>query len=142
MSLDAPSGVRLAREVVMNNGLAVLLVAAAAVWSVSTLAQSPPAAGRADAGVPVDAAQSTPADSTTLSVRGRIDKYDPSTRMLSLSTSNGTVQIPLPQATRIRRGWRRVDPAELGKLVGNRATVRYTRSGGNTIVASVHVFGK
>jgi hypothetical protein len=35
-----------------------------------------------------------------------------------------------------------VDPAELQKLAGNHATVRYTESGGIKIVESVHVFGK
>jgi hypothetical protein len=43
---------------------------------------------------------------------------------------------------RIRSGWHRVDVADLWKLAGDRATVRYTEAGGITTVESVHVFGK
>ena len=88
------------------------------------------------------AAQSTPSASTTLRMNGTIDKFDASTRILSLSTSNGTVQLPVAPAVRIRQGWHRVEPLELQKLAGYRATVRYSESEGNKTVESVHVFGK
>jgi hypothetical protein len=83
-----------------------------------------------------------PPASTTLRVRGTIDKYEASTRTLSLSTSSGTVQLPLATTTRISQGGHRVDALELQKLAGDHATVRYTESGGNKVVESVHVFGK
>jgi hypothetical protein len=86
--------------------------------------------------------QSMPTDSMTVSVRGTIEKFDPSTRILSLSTAHGTVQLPVPSSTRIRQGWRKVDASELQKRTGDRATVRYTESGGRKSVESVHVFGK
>ena len=89
-----------------------------------------------------DAAQSTPPGATTLRVRGTIDKYDASTRILSLSTSNGTVQLLLASTARIRQGWHKLDPLELRKLVGYRAAIGYSESGGNKTVESVHVFGK
>jgi hypothetical protein len=88
------------------------------------------------------AAQSTPTVPTTLRMNGTIDNFDASTRILSLSTANGTVQFPVASAVRIRQGWHKVEPQELQKLVGCRATVRYSESGGNKTVASVHVFGK
>ena len=75
-------------------------------------------------------------------MRGTIDKYDASTRILSLSTSNGTVQFPLASTARIRQGWHKLDPLELRKLVGYRAAIGYSESGGNKTVESVHVFGK
>ena len=86
-------------------------------------------------------AQAPPA-ATTLSVRGTIDKYEPSSRTLSLATSSGTVRLPLASTTRVSQGGHSVDAVELQKLAGERATVRYTESGGTRIVESVHVFGK
>lgn len=79
---------------------------------------------------------------TTLRVPGTIDKYDTSTRTLFLSTSNGKVQFPVPAAARIRRSGQTIDASQLAKLSGYRAAVRYSESGGNKTVESVHVFGK
>jgi hypothetical protein len=79
---------------------------------------------------------------TTLRARGTIDKFDSLTRTLVLSTPGGTLKFPVAPATRIRRGGQNVDPNELPKLSGNRATVRYTESGGDKTVESIHVFGK
>ena len=107
----------------MKKQLTMLVLAAALVSGVSMLAQAPPA-------------------STTLSVRGTIDNYDASSRTLSLSTSSGSVKFPVSPATRISQAGRKVEAAALQKLVGERATVRYTDSGGNRVVESVHVFGK
>jgi hypothetical protein len=105
----------------MNNRLNILLLSAAVVSG---------------------ATQSTPPASTTLRMNGTIDRFDASTRILSLSTSNGTVQFAVGSSARIRQGWHNVEPLELQKLAGYRATVRYSESGGNKTVESVHVFGK
>ena len=79
---------------------------------------------------------------TMLRVPGTIDTYDASTRTLSLSTANGKVQFALPSDARIRRGGQTIDASQLANLSGYRAAVRYSESGGNRTVASVHVFGK
>jgi hypothetical protein len=107
----------------MKKNLTVLLLSAMLAWGASVRAQGPPV-------------------STTLSVRGTIDKYDASRRTLSLSTSGGTVRFPVAPTARISQGGRRVEASELEKLVGNHATVRYTESDGTKVVESVHVFGK
>jgi hypothetical protein len=127
----------------MNTRIVVLLVSAAVGSSVGLFARSPAAIGQTDSGVPTITSQSTPPASTTVSVRGTIDQYDPSSRMLSLATSNGTVhvQVPVASAARIRQGWHQVDPLELQKLAGYQATVRYRESGDSKTVESVHVFG-
>jgi hypothetical protein len=91
--------------------------------------------------VELNDAQSTPA-ATTLRMRGTIDQYDTSTRILSLSTANGTMRFLLASTARIRQGWHKLDPMELRKLVGYRVAVGYSDSGGNNTVESVHVFGK
>jgi len=124
----------------MNKRIIVVLLSTTMVSNVGLLAQHPSAIGQSVSEVSSSALQAPP--STTLSVRGTIDKYDAASRTLSLSTSNGNLQLPLSSTTRIRRGWRKLDPAELQKLAGDAATVRYTESGGNKIVESVHVFGK
>jgi hypothetical protein len=126
----------------MNNRLIVLLLSAAVSSGVGVWAQAPRPTGQIDGAVPAAAGQPAPSASTTLRVNGTIDRFDASTRILSLSTSNGTAQFPVASTTRIRQGWHKVDPAELQKLAGNHATVRYTESGGIKIVESVHVFGK
>jgi hypothetical protein len=107
----------------MKKSLTGLLVLAMLASRAGAFAQAPPA-------------------STTLSVRGTIDTYDASSRTLSLSTSSGTVRFPVASATRISLGGHKVDPLELRKLAGNHATVRYTESGGDKTVESIHVFGK
>src|SRR5450759_3981405 len=131
-----------AKRPVMRKRLSVLLLSAAVVSGIGAFAQAPPGAGRIDGVASTDAAQSTPPASTTLRMPGTIDKYDASTRMLSLSTSNGTVQFPLASTARIRQGWHKIDALELEKLGGYRAAIRYSESSGNRIVESVHVFGK
>ena len=61
--------------------------------------------------------------------------------MLSLSTPNGPVKIPVAARARIRQGTREIDASELEKLAGYRAIVRYAE-GGKKAVESIHVFGK
>lgn len=92
--------------------------------------------------VPQRPAQSTPPPSTTLSMRGTIEKYDPSTRTLSISTPNATVQFSLSSDARLRQGWHKIDLTALETLIGYRAAVRYSESLGNKTVESIHVFGK
>jgi hypothetical protein len=119
----------------MNTRVIVLMVSATALSSVGSVSQ---VRFRATAAHAATAA----AAPTTLSLRGTIDNYDASTGTLSLSTANGTVRLSMTATTRIRQGWHKVDSGDLPKLAGNRVTVRYTESGGNRIVESVHVFGK
>jgi hypothetical protein len=109
--------------------------------SAVALAQGPPASGRIEPHAPAATVQAAAA-STTVSLRGRIDQYDPSTRTLSLTTDHGTVRLALPASIRIRQGWHKVDALDLSRLVGDRATVRYTESGTSRTVESVHVFDK
>jgi type 1 fimbria pilin len=107
----------------MKKRLTMLVLAATLASGVGMLAQAPPA-------------------STTLSVRGTIDNYDASSRTLSLSTAGGTVKFPVSPATRISQAGHKIEAADLQKLTGDRATIRYTDSGGDRTVESVHVFGK
>jgi hypothetical protein len=96
---------------------------------------------------PIDSASSTAVDqstqpSTTLVMRGTIQKSDPSAKILTLSTSNGTAQFPMTSAARIRQGWHRIDASALENYSGSHAAVRYSESGAAKTVESVHVFGR
>ena len=126
----------------MRKRLSLLLLSVAMVASIGALVDAQFGIGQIDEAALTDPAQSTPPGSTTLRVRGTIDKYDESTRILSLTTSSGTVQLLLASTARIRQGWHKLDPLELRKLVGYRAAIGYSESGGNKTVESVHVFGK
>jgi hypothetical protein len=107
----------------MKKSLTVLLLSAALASGADLFAQAPPV-------------------STTLRVRGTIDKYDAASRTLSLSTASGTLRLPLAPTTRISQEGHKVEALALQKLAGDRATVRYTDSDCGRIVESVHVFGK
>jgi hypothetical protein len=126
----------------MSERLAVLLLSATVASGAGAFAQAPPGTGQIDKAVSIDRAQSTRLASTTLRMRGTIDRYDASTRMLTLSTSNGLLKVPLASTARIRQGWQTIEPLELEKLVGHRAVIRYSESGGNKTVESIHVFGR
>lgn len=120
----------------------MLLLSAVAVSSMGAFAQHAQAMGQGVGAVQVTATQSDAQSSTTLSLRGIIEKYDAASRTLSLSTSSGTVQFSIASTTRIRRGWQKVDESELTSFAGDHATVRYTESSGNRVVESIHVFEK
>ena len=126
----------------MRKRLSMLLLAAAVASGIGAFAEGPSGIGQIDGAVSTDSAQSTPPASTTLRMPGTIDKYDASTRVLLLSTSNGKVQFPLASAARIQRGGQTIDASELAKLSGYRAAVRYAESGGTKTVESVHVLEK
>jgi hypothetical protein len=126
----------------MMNEPTRLLLCAVAVSSMGMFAQHALAAGQGVGAAPATATQSVEQSSTTLSLRGIIEKYDAASRTLSLSTSSGAVQFSVASTTRVRRGWHKLDASELQNLAGDHATVRYTESSGDRIVESIHVFGK
>jgi len=123
----------------MKTRVGVLLLLGA--WSGGPVfAQALPLPGHGDGTAsPAVVPPNQPA-STTFSVRGTIDKFDPLTRVLSLATPTGTLRFTIASTTRIRQHWHTVDASAL-QAPSARATVRYTESGGTRVVESVHVFG-
>jgi hypothetical protein len=113
--------------------LSALLVAAAVVSGGRACIAS------ADGLPAIEAAQAT-AGSTTLMARGTIGKFDASSRVLFLSTANGTLQFPVSSTARIRVDGHAVEVSELAHLRGHPAAVRYSESRGTRNVESVHVF--
>jgi hypothetical protein len=120
----------------------LVLLLTAAVASGHGPAQAASGAGQIDQAASPDAAHTAPPVSTTLRMRGTIDKYDASTGVLSVATSNGPVQLPIASTARIRQRRDKIDAVKLEKLAGYRVAIRYSESGGNRIVESVQVLGK
>lgn len=126
----------------MSKRLSGLLLSAAMVSGPVVFAGTPPETGQSGGAMRTDAVQSTARVSTTLRMRGIVGGYEASTRILSLSTSNGTLRFPLAPTARIRQDSQQIDAAALQQLAGYRAAVRYSESGGQKTVESVHVFSK
>ena len=124
---------------VMNKRLSVVLMCAVIVSGVESFAQAPNGPGPIAS---TEGEQPGPPLSTTLRMDGTIGKYDVSAALLSVSTSNGMVQLALSSGARIREGWHRIDAQALEKLTGYRAAIRYSEADGVKTVESIHVFGK
>jgi hypothetical protein len=122
----------------MKKPLSALFLAAAVVSGVGACGTPPVVSAVVDGSASTAVAHAS-SDSTTLMLRGTIGRYDGSTRVLSLSTSSGTVQFPVPSAARIRLDGHAVATSELGNLHGYPAAVRYSESSGTKTVESVHV---
>ena len=86
-------------------------------------------------------AQATPPETlpTTLRVHGTIEKYDPSTRVLSLTTPDGPAVFEITSVARIHQGWHTIQLFELERLTGFQATVRYADSAEGPKVQSVRI---
>jgi hypothetical protein len=80
--------------------------------------------------------------STSLVVRGTIKAYDAASKLLAVSTSNGTMEFTITSDVHIRQGWRPIEASALEKLSGYHAAVRYSESGKTKTVESVRVFRK
>ena len=122
--------------------LHVQSLAAALISGLVIGTQAASVAVQSEAAALTDTGQSPPQTSTTLRVSGTIDKYDASTRMLSVATSTGIVQFPIASTARISQRRDKLEITTLQKLAGYRVAIRYSESSGNKIVESVQVFSK
>ena len=81
----------------------------------------------------------TSAAATTLAATGKIVKFDPTAQSLILSTPKGEERFTLDSSTRLREASHAIVPADLAKLTGHQATVRYHDASGQKSVVSVRV---
>ena len=91
---------------------------------------------RAEASAPPPRRAAAP---TTLAARGRIVAFDQSAHALTIATTGGEERFTLDDATRLRHASHAISGAELAKLTGHQATVRYHQSAGQKHVLSVRV---
>ena len=125
----------------MKKQLGVVLFAGLPLVAVGAFNQTWAATGQIDSASSTAVARSTQ-PSTTLVMRGTIQKYDPSSKVLTLSTPDGTIQFTMTSAARIRQGWHSIEASALENYSGFHAAVRYSESGAEKTVESVHVFGR
>ena len=80
-----------------------------------------------------------PAATTTLAASGKIVSFDATAQALTLSTSKGEERFTLDSSTRLQEASHSIAPADLAKLTGHQATVRYHAASGQKSVVSVRV---
>jgi hypothetical protein len=80
-----------------------------------------------------------PAATTTLAASGKIVSFDATSQSLTLSTSKGEERFTLDRSTRLQESSHAIAPADLAKLTGHQATVRYRDASGQKSVVSVRV---
>jgi hypothetical protein len=125
----------------MNNRLAFVLLIGLPIAIPQVCAHANTGAARFDRAEAVDTDRSSQAAST-LVVRGTIKSYDVSSRILVLTTPTGSLPFTMPPAVRVRQRWHSIEISALGKYSGFRAAIRYSESGAEKTVQSVHIFGK
>ncbi|HET7220876.1 MAG TPA: hypothetical protein VFJ02_22640 [Vicinamibacterales bacterium] len=94
---------------------------------------------RTSASLPAPAPARRAAPPTTLAARGKILAFDEAARSLTIATAAGDERFTLNDTTRLRHASRAISGAELAKLTGHQATVRYHQSAGQKRVLSVRV---
>jgi hypothetical protein len=73
------------------------------------------------------------------SAAGTIQAFDSSGHTLSLKTSKGTSTFKVADGTQVWIGSKSGGTDDLGKYTGDRATVKYTASGGEMVASTVRV---
>ena len=81
----------------------------------------------------------SPAQATTLVTTGKIVQFDATGQALTLSTAKGEQHFTVGPSARLRESSHTITPADLGKLAGHKATVRYKESAGEKSVESIRV---
>ncbi len=114
-------------------GLALVALRAEAAVAATTRSQAKQASKSMAAASPKAKA------ATTLAATGKIVQFDATAQSLTLSTSKGQEQFTLDSSTRLRDSSHAIAPADLAKLTGHQATVRYHDTAGQKSVVSVRV---
>jgi hypothetical protein len=114
--------------------VAVLSLAGSALAAQTTASSSKPAS--ASSSKPAKSKAQTP---TTLVATGKIVQFDATGKALTLSTSKGEEHFMVGPSARLQESSHTITTAELGKLAGHKATVRYKEAAGEKNVESIHV---
>jgi hypothetical protein len=103
-----------------------------------TRQQSAPQSASAVSTTPAKAKAST---ATTLVASGKIVQFDATGQALTLSTAKGEQHFTVGPDARLRDASHTITVADLGKLAGHKATVRYKEAAGERSVESIRVSG-
>lgn len=125
----------------MNTRLAFVLLIGLPIAMPQVCAHAHAGAARLNPTAAIDTDRSSQTAST-LVVRGTIKSYDVTSRTLVLTTPTGSLPFTMPPAVRVRQRWHSIEISALAKYSGFRAAIRYSESGAEKTVQSVHIFGK
>ena len=120
-------------------GVAMLAIAGSALVAPQAAAASTRTQAKPTSKSMAAAASPKAKPATTLAATGKIVQFDPAAQSLTLSTSKGQEQFTLDSSTRLRDASHAIAPADLAKMTGHQATVRYHDSSGQKSVVSVRV---
>jgi hypothetical protein len=120
-------------------GVAALAVAGSALAGPQSPATTPSHSRTKQSAKSMAAPSAKPAAPTTLAATGKIVQFDPAAQALTLSTAKGDERFTLDSSTRLRESSHSIAPADLAKLTGHQATVRYHDASGQKSVVSVRV---
>lgn len=81
------------------------------------------------------------AKATAMSATGTLEKFDASSKMLTLKTAKGDQTFVLADSTRIHHGSKTATPAQLSSWDGQPVKVRFTEANGVRTASSVMVGG-
>lgn len=125
----------------MNKRFAFVLLIGLPIAMPQVCAHAHAGSAQLDRAATIDVDRSSQVTST-LVVRGTIKSYDAASRTLVLTTPTGSLPFTMPPAVRVRQRWHSIEIAALAKYSGFRAAIRYSESGAEKTVQSVHIFGK
>lgn len=120
-------------------GVAALAVAGSALAGPQSPASTPSHSHTKQTAKSSAAPAAKPSAPTTLAATGKIVAYDATAQALTLSTSKGDERFTLDSSTRLRDASHSIAPADLARLTGHQATVRYHDASGQKNVVSVRV---
>jgi hypothetical protein len=128
---------RLSRHLIF--GVAALAVAGSAIAGPQNAASTPSHSHAKQSATSSTAPAAKPSAPTTLAATGKIVQFDTTAQALTLSTPKGDERFTLDSSTRLRDASHSIAPADLAKLTGHQATVRYHDASGQKSVVSVRV---
>jgi hypothetical protein len=120
-------------------GVAALAVAGSALAGPQSPASTSSSSHAKQSSKSSAAPTAKPAATTTLAASGKIVSFDATSQSLTLSTSKGEERFTLDSSTRLQESSHSIAPADLAKLTGHQATVRYHDASGQKSVVSVRV---
>ena len=120
----------------MRQALTTITVAVAALVVAGTLSAQTTRGTKEAAKATTTTSQAT---AMGHSAAGKLAKFDPAAKMLTLSTAKGEESFTLGPNATIREGSKTIAASDLANLAGHQVKVRYSEAGGQKTVESVMV---
>jgi hypothetical protein len=120
------------------------LTIASAVLAVASLAgaQAAPAAPAKSAPAKTETAKSSTSKksaSTSMSLTGKVAKFDAASNMLTVTTAKGDVDVNVPASASLKEGTTTVQASSLATMTGHQVRVQYTDNAGTKTAQTVKI---